>query len=401
VEDGGVGPTALWGQVAARPILRPTAMGQQYELKLMDDPEVLPQGKRPQTLPIGHPLATIIDIEPESIAPPSSHSARHPARPSKAKPAFLPPDATSEDAFRLTLTQCKWHIAANIPAVVEGREMEGMHQLRVGFRRLRVALSSFGGEFRTPSLQALRVRAKKISARLAAARDLDVFLGELFEPAATANGSADAFAVLRSRAQSQRRRAWDDAASCIMSPVFIGFMADLSDALDKRGWREGTHGGSHATKGIIAFEAPAKTLAERMLNHRLAQAKKRARHLERLSDAKRHQLRIGLKKLRYTAEFFAPLYDREGVAKFVKRLSGMQDVLGALQDVVVARTTLERLVEIDDDMSLVPHTSLSFAAGMVYGWHLECAAHTWENAVKRWKKFVKTEPFWTAPAPLE
>jgi CHAD domain-containing protein len=76
----------------------------------------------------------------------------------------------------------------------------------------------------------------------------------------------------------------------------------------------------------------------------------------------------------------------------------MQDVLGALQDVVVARTTLEHLVEIDDGMSLVPHASLSFAAGMVYGWHLECAAHTWENAVKRWKKFAKTEPFWRAPS---
>ena len=375
-------------------------MGQQYEFKLMDDPEVLPRGKRAGALPpLGQALTTVIDVEPEQVTPP--HVAGH-ARPSKAKPAFLPPNATAEDAFRLTLTQCKWHIATNIPPVVEGREIEGMHQLRVGFRRLRVALSSFGGEFRTPSLQTLRVRAKKISARLAAARDLDVFLDELFEPAANANGSQDAFAVLRSRAQAQRRRAWDDAVSHIMSPVFAGFMNDLSTAVDRRGWREGTYGAAHATKGVIAFEAPATQLAERMLDHRLAQAKKRARRLEKLSDTKRHQLRIGLKKLRYTAEFFAPLYEHDSVAHFVKRLSGMQDVLGALQDVVVARTTLERLVEIDDGgMSLVPQTSLSFAAGMVYGWHLECAAHTWENAVKRWKKFAKTETFWTAPPSLD
>lgn len=366
------------------------AMGQQYELKLMDDPEVLPRGKRLHALGPRQALATVIDVEPERETPPAY---KHP-RPSKAKPAFLPKDATAEDAFRLTLMQCKWHIAANVPAVVEAREIEGMHQLRVGFRRLRVALSSFGGEFRTPSLETLRLRAKKISARLSAARDLDVFLGELFEPAATANGSADAFAVLRSRAQAARRRAWEDAVSCVLSPIFVGFMGDLSDSLDKRSWREGRHESAHATKGIIAFEAPATALAERMLNHRLAQAKKRARHLERLSDAKRHQLRICLKKLRYTAEFFAPLYESDSVGRFVRRLSGMQDVLGTLQDVVVARTTLERLVEIDDGLSLVSHAGLSFAAGMVYGWHLECAAHTWENAVKRWKKFAKAEPFW-------
>lgn len=362
-------------------------MGQQYEFKLMDDPEILLRPRRaPRPL-----LPTVIDVEPESVEPP-----RH-AHPSKARPAFLPPGVTAEDAYRLTLTQCKWHIAANIPAVVDSREVEGMHQLRVGFRRLRVALSSFGGEFRTPAMDALRQRAKKIALRLAPARDLDVFLDELFEPAANANGSQEAFAVLRSRAQGARRRAWDDGISCIMSPIFVAFMADLSEAIDRRAWRHGTHGADHATRGIAAFDAPATTLARRMLDHRLGQARKRARHLERLSDAKRHQLRIGLKKLRYTAEFFAPLYDPQAVGRFVKRLSGMQDVLGALQDVVVARTTLERLVEIDDGHTLVPHTGLSFAAGMVYGWHLESASHQWRNAVKRWKRFAKAEPFWHAP----
>ncbi len=368
-------------------------MGQQYELKLVDDPDALSRSRRVYAWPGAQGLAPIIDVEADAAIP-----SGKPPRPSKAKPAFLPAVATAEDAFRLTLTQCKWHIAANVPAVVDGREVEGLHQLRVGFRRLRVALSSFGGEFRTPQIEALRLRARKISARLAPARDLDVFLTELFEPVASANGSADAFSVLRSRAQASRRRAWDDAVSHVASPVFSGFMNELGNALDRRIWREGAYGSSHATKGIIAYEAPATALAARMLNHRLGQAKKRARHLNRLSDVKRHRLRIGLKKLRYTAEFFAPLYDRKDVARFVKRLSGMQDVLGALQDVVVARTTLEHLVEIDDGVGAMPQAALSFAAGMVYGWHLECAAHTWENAVHRWKKFAKTEPFWNVPA---
>jgi CHAD domain-containing protein len=359
----------------------------------MRDPEAPTRSRRADGLRTAQALATVIDIAPEISEPPAKY-----AKPSKAKPAFLPQDATAEDAFRLTLTQCKWHIAANVPAVVEGREIEGMHQLRVGFRRLRVALSSFGGEFRTPPIEGIRARAKRIADRLAPARDLDVFLGELFEPAASANGAADAFAVLRARAQAARRRGWDDAVSCVRSPAFSGFMTDLGDMLDRRGWREGGPGSAHATRGMIAFETPATTLARRMLDHRLGRARKRAHRLERLSDAKRHELRIGLKKLRYTAEFFAPLYDRKPVSRFVRRLSGMQDVLGALQDVVVARTTLERLVEIDDGNGAVPHAALSFAAGMVYGWHLECAAHTWENAVVRWKKFAKTEPFWAIAA---
>jgi triphosphatase len=364
-------------------------MGRQYEFELADEPEIMVRDRRGQGVRPAQALATIIDLKPSDVRTPSKRP-----RPIKAKPAFLPRDAMAEDAFRLILTQCKWHIAANVPAVVDTCDSEGMHQLRVGFRRLRVALSSFGGEFRTPSIETLRTRARKIAARLAPARDLDVFLGELFEPAASANGSADAFAVLRSRAESARRRSWDNAVSCVVSPVFSGFMADLGEALDRQMWREGAPGGSHATKGIVAFEAPATTLAHRMLNHRLARVRKRGRHLEQLSDSKRHQLRIALKKLRYTAEFFAPLYEPAAVSAFVKRMSRMQDVLGALNDVVVARTTLEWLVDIDDATPLVSRAALSFAAGMVYGWHLECAAHTWENAVKRWKKFTKVEPFW-------
>lgn len=370
-------------------------MEQQYELRLMEEPDLLAHGRRAHAAHPGRELATVIDVRPERAPPPKTHP-----RPCKAKPVYLPQAATAEDAFRLTLMQCKWHIAANVSPVVDARDIEGMHQLRVGLRRLRVALSSFGGEFRTPSIEALRLRAKKFADRLAAARDLDVFLDELFEPAATANGSKEAFAVLRSRAHAARRRAWDDAVSCVISPVFASFMSDVGEALDRRSWREGAAGSGHATRGIVAFETPATALAERMLDHRLAQAKKRARRLERLSDAKRHQLRICLKKLRYSAEFYAPLYQSEKVGRFIKRLSGMQDVLGALQDVVVARTTLERLVEIDDGNTLVSHAEISFAAGMVHGWHLQCAAQTWKKAVKRWKKFAKAEPFW-AIAPLE
>ncbi len=348
----------------------------------MDDPEVLPSGKRGQNFRPAQALATVVGVG----LPP----AKHPL-PAKVRTSFLPRDAAAEDVFRLTLAQCKRHIAANVPAVVAGGEVEGMHQLRVGFRRLRVALSAFGREFRTPSTETLRARAKAISSQLAPARDLDVFFFELFEPAANANGAADAFAVLRSRAQTMRRQAWDDAVSFVVGPAFDDFMVDLQDALDKRVWRA-------SGKKTAAFEASATSLAERMLDRRLSRAKIRARHLDRLSDAERHRLRIALKKLRYTAEFFSPLYEREAVGRFIERLSGMQDVLGTLQDVAMARATLKRLVDSGGEHARVSSHSLSFAAGMVYGWHLERAVRTWKKAVKRWKKLVKIEPFWSVPS---
>jgi CHAD domain-containing protein len=366
-------------------------MNQQYEFKLVDEvDEAIHRGHRAVFRRRGG-VPAIIDIEAESDR---NTTPGKRVRPSKAQPAFLPKGCVAEDAFRLTLLQCKWHISANVAAVVEARDVEGMHQMRVGFRRLRVAFSSFGSEFRTPTFEALRLRAKALATRLAPARDLDVFVDQLFEPAATANGALEAFSVLRSRAQRARLRSWDEAVSQISGPGFANFMSDLGEALDRRAWYEATPGGSHASNLIVAFATPATTLADRMLAMRLRQARKRARHLEGLSDAARHRLRIKLKKLRYTAEFFAPLYARKDVEPFLVRLNRMQDILGGLNDVVVARTTLESLVDKGDAGLLATESDLSFAAGIVYGWHLDRASRSWGNAVKRWKKFAKTDPFW-------
>ncbi len=319
-------------------------------------------------------------------------------RAQKAQPSLLPPQAIAFDAFRLTLVQCRWHIAANMAAMVETREMEALHQLRVALRRLRVALVSFGGEFRIPELEGIKLRAKSLAFQLAPARDLDVFTSELLEPAASANGSRDAFAVLRARAEAARRNAWNDAVLHVAGPHFRMFMSDLGDVVDRGIWPLCRTRGKTTSKNVLGLEMPAQRIAERMLTHRHRQACKRARRLETLSTAERHELRITLKKLRYTAEFFAPLFETARVEKFVNRLSRMQDVLGALNDVAVAKKILEELVSVSDSENRVTRPDVSFVAGTVYGWHLERAAHTWLDAVRRWKKFAGTRAFWSAYA---
>jgi CHAD domain-containing protein len=362
-------------------------MGQQYEFTLADEPRFTPKPAIAKArAAMEHALPAVLTAELPRLNG-NIHAV-------KAAPALLPKDAIAEDAFRFTLMQCKWHIAANIASIIEAREIEGVHQMRVALRRLRVALASFGEEFRTPALENLRARAKILAQFLAPARDLDVFVDQLFEPAARANGAVEAFAVLRERAQEARREAWEVAVERVSSRAFMDFVADLGQAIDERVWYHSTRRRSPA-RGLVAFDAPAKSLANRTLKHRMNQACKRARKLDQLDDIERHKLRIALKKLRYSADFFAPLYDKKPVQKFQKRLSKMQDILGALNDVAVARSTLEHLVGEGGAGPLASREDLSFAAGIVYGWHLDRAARSWEDAVKRWKKFAKTEPFWT------
>jgi CHAD domain-containing protein len=356
-------------------------MGQQFEFKLGMQEEVLHPSRFAQhmreSLPVLLEADARSDVKPIAI---------------KARPAILTKDIAAEDAFRLTLLQCKWHIASNIAAVVVGRQVEGVHQMRVGFRRLRVALSSFGGDFRTPALEALKDRAKKMSAKLGPARDLDVFVEDMLETAAKANGGTEGLDLLRARAAEARHTAWDFAVAHVLSPGFEAFMHDLTDAIDRRIWFEAA-GRAHATRGHMAFEIPAVEIANHMLDHRLKKAKKHARHLKSISAEKRHKLRITLKKLRYTAEFFAPLYSRGAADEFLRTLSKIQDILGTLNDVAVAHDTLARLSG-PREGARGNQSALSFAAGMVYGWHRDRADHVWHDAKKRWKRLEKCEPFW-------
>ncbi|HEY6577910.1 MAG TPA: CHAD domain-containing protein [Rhizomicrobium sp.] len=364
-------------------------MGQQYEFELhtpafwrTGDAGVRPNGNVPALIALERSLS---DTAPR-------------ARAQKAQSSLLPAQAIVFDAFRLTLVQCRWHIAANVAAMIESHDSEALHQLRVGLRRLRVALVSFGGEFRTPQFEAIRLRAKSLAHELAPARDLDVFIGELLEPAARANGSKEAFAVLRARAEAARRRAWTNALLQIGGPRFRMFMADLADVVDHGAWRLSRSRGKSASGNLVALEMPAQRAGERMLAHRRRQACKRARQLETLSAAERHDLRIVLKKLRYSAEFFAPFFDRARVEKFVARLGRMQDILGALNDVSVAKVIIETLMSTDERDGGAAHADISFAAGIVYGWHLERAAEAWRDAVSCWKKFAGAREFWNPGA---
>src|SRR5215831_9875939 len=100
----------------------------------------------------------------------------------KAGRIELMPDCTSEQPFAATLMHCLRHMARNAPAVIDARDPEGVHQIRVGLRRLRAALSSFGPEFQSRQLEELRARAKTLADVLGHTRELDVFATELLTP---------------------------------------------------------------------------------------------------------------------------------------------------------------------------------------------------------------------------
>lgn len=282
----------------------------------------------------------------------------------------------ADEAFSVIVFECLAHMSANIPAVIEAHDSEGLHQFRVGLRRLRTALSAFGKSL--PVMQELNGRAKAIGLAVGPARDLDVFAGSLFDPAVAELGASASFTLLRHRVEKARERAWCQARGEITKPQFRIFQDAVATAAMEKHW---------PCNGALGDVAP------HILHHQFKRAQKRGRSLVEASPPERHALRIALKKLRYTGEFFAPLYKKKAVRAFVEPMKELQDLLGHLNDAAQVRSITGHLM-MEHAESAVVQTDLSHATGLLVGWHQARTGALLKKTAKRWKGFKKAEVFW-------
>lgn len=191
---------------------------------------------------------------------------------------------------------------------------------------------------------------------------------------------SEALCVLKARAEEARGQAWDVALERLESGTLQNFLDEAAAVSEAERWeRIGT--------SLIAVTAAST------LESNLARANKRARHLDRGEARDFHRLRLALKKLRYTTEFFEGLYDRPLMGPYLDKLKSLQDVLGEMNDAVAARAMLERLIA-EDAGGEQALALLSHASGLVTGWHAARAPNLTAKALRKWERFRGEEPFW-------
>jgi len=93
----------------------------------------------------------------------------------------LSDDMTAAEGFRAIGFSCLHHLAANRAAVLKD-DPEGIHQMRVGLRRLRAALSLFKPLIEGPEFEAIKKELKWVTGELGPARDFDVFVAKTIAP---------------------------------------------------------------------------------------------------------------------------------------------------------------------------------------------------------------------------
>ena len=229
-----------------------------------------------------------------------------------------------EQAVRGIVRMAYQHLRANEVGVLQSGNPEYVHQMRVAVRRLRSALRMFPHTTADDLRSRCDAELRTLGRALGSVRDLDVF-GQTVEPALRDLPRRQARAVraaIAGRVGSLRAR----AREYLQMPDYERLTTRLASWL--------------ATQ---APDAGGEVLTQ-LARHQLARLYKRvargAARLDSLDESGRHRLRVQIKRARYAAEFFSGLYARDAVRPYVAALSELQDCLGSLTDINMARALL-------------------------------------------------------------
>ena len=300
----------------------------------------------------------------------------------RASALELKAEAAPQEAFRQILGNCLSHWLANEAAALDGSDPEGVHQLRVALRRLRSALGVFGKEIASDERRWMTREVKWLLGETGPARDWDVFLGELLPPVIAAPAGVSDTAGLVEAAEDMRSASYRRMREVVASPRYTAFLTRLG------AWLE------HEPSQVVAA-AQTQSLPEfarTLLHKRYRRLRKEGRQFRDLTPQARHELRISLKKLRYSAEFFRSLYGKKRVKCFLEKLKQLQDGLGHLNDVVVSQSLMKELLDQSQDPQR--KAELSLAAGVIVGWYGHANLANEKKIQEAWRDFASLKPYW-------
>lgn len=260
--------------------------------------------------------------------------------PAKASALDLSPDDSVAQALLAVLGNCLDHIQHNENGVVAGENTESLHQMRVGVRRLRSALKLF--ESAAPCPQPLLDEIGWLGTELGTARDWDVLFESTLPRVSGSVGTANGMMELQTLVLQVVREKRAEAAQAVQAPRYTRLLLSLGV------WMQQLAAGinvEHDDDDADMLAQPARSYAQQVVQ-RLH--KKLLRRADRIADDDAravHRLRIAGKRSRYAMEFFRSLYRNGGTRRYLDTMSGLQDQLGAHNDLVVADRLLLDLQE--------------------------------------------------------
>ena len=253
------------------------------------------------------------------------------------------------DLVRIAIGSGAIRLLENDPAARFGSDPEAIHQARVATRRLRSDLKTLEPLLDPAAAEWLRDELAWVGELLGAVRDLDVLIDRVEELAATHGLEPRAVSAIVTELKDDRRRHHAKLVQGLGSRRYVKLVDALIDAAAVPPLADGVDG-----------ERPARRRLRKLVRKTYGRL---ARGVARMdsdpSDADLHEIRKRAKRARYAAELATDAL-HEDAGPLAERLADLQDVLGELQDGVVAEKRLTMLVR---SGRLTGESA--FAAGMV------------------------------------
>ena len=306
-----------------------------------------------------------------------------PEAPVKAQPAVLARSMSVSAAFKAVMWANLSHLQANERGMLEGRDPEYLHQMRVALRRLRSAFNVFSPLLPKAAMAPWVAELRWLASRLGPARDWDVFMTETLPAMESSPGGRGALRTFSTRYRRLRGAANARARCAVRSARCQRLMLALAGWLAAGAWLARLDRRKRA-----ALESPAEKFAAAVLEKRHTRVRKRGRGLGGLSAPDLHRLRIAVKKFRYATDFFTGLFSLHRSRAMRGRLARLQDILGAMNDAA----TGAKLVELG--IGRVRGAPARSARSVVLGWVRNRDAALKRELQSAWKALRSADKFW-------
>jgi triphosphatase len=297
------------------------------------------------------------------------------AEPEKSRSVRIRRKDTCAKVFVAILASAARQILVNRAAVLETDDPDAAHQLRIGLRRLRSALKALRPLVASGLLGSFESSAREVARSVGMLRDADVLISAIHAPIEATASDRSGFADLHQALLQHRRARRDEARAALRGAAWTRLQLYLTL------WPRTLEENGKLARSI-------GKVARKTLSKAWKKSAKYGAAIDRLSGDERHQMRKALKKLRYQAEFFAPLFVKRETEDFVKQLKALQDVFGYVNDVRMADQLVDIGKECDNSFEAV------CAASYICGRHDAEAVHVWQGALPAWKDLQHASRFW-------
>lgn len=311
---------------------------------------------------------------PQATASPELQTLTPPEEPAPRKRA-LEPASSMREAAQIIIAHQFSKLKNVEPQVRASGDVEAVHDMRVACRRMNSALRLFRAYLPPKRGKKLRGMMEELRDLLGAARNLDVLLQDLNEFLASATDQDKAQLDKVAAGWRAERAADQNKLVQLLDSDAYQKWEKRMDAFTEEGDGDDSPQVSHVVPALVWKQYGA--------------VREAGAHLGEASLEELHALRIDIKRLRYTLEFFADVFGEKPGA-LIESLVALQDRLGTIQDAVVAGGALTDFIAAQaKEAERAGGTTPGFQGLAAYHAHLHARIETLRGGLaKEWESIA-------------